>query len=302
MGSPFLTSNFADLFHDVSNIIAIKIEVDKSDSTDHFSVTLVIYKPNFFLRFGIIYDFPNNINPHLIDSILSKVINYCRIYHCWYLEIRNSKDNRIYNSNFDSFGFQYKPWLNALLHLHDNWENGISKSKRRNIQKGVKTGLYFKVCQNKMEVFEAYLLICSQYRKIRKPLPDIKLFYNSFDNPKFSKVFNTYFGSNLVATSLVLLNDFTAAQFIFAADKNNINYTQSASFHQWSLIEWSYKNGFTHIDLVGGGEKNKPYGVREFKRRFGATFNEVGRWNLVFYPIRWNLIFVINNIISKKLI
>jgi hypothetical protein len=110
-----------------------------------------------------------------------------------------------------------------LLHLNDNWENGISKSKRRNIQKGFKTGLNFKICQNHSEVFKAYLLICSQYRKIRKPLPDIQLFYNSFDNPKFSKVFSTYLGSSLVATSLVLLNDFTAAQFIFAAVKTMSN-------------------------------------------------------------------------------
>jgi len=44
------------------------------------------------------------------------------------------------------------------------------------------------------------------------------------------------------------------------------------------------------MDLVGGGEPDKRYGVREFKRRFGATFDEVGRWEFIFKPIRWNIL------------
>jgi lipid II:glycine glycyltransferase (peptidoglycan interpeptide bridge formation enzyme) len=53
------------------------------------------------------------------------------------------------------------------------------------------------------------------------------------------------------------------------------------------------------MDLVGGGEPDKPYGVREFKRRFGATFEDVGRWYFIFNPIRWPILKSVMDLISR---
>lgn len=297
MNSPFVNIYFTKLFQDVANSIALQIEFKLPNSNEYARATLVIYKPNFLLRFGVIYDLPKDLPSNSFKLFLSEIIEKCKFYRVCYLEVRSTFNCEAYNSNLVSLRFKYKPWLNAFLFLDSNWQNRISRSKRRNIQKGIKKGLHFKVCQNYDEVADTYLLIHKHYRNIRKPLPNIDFFYNSFSNPKFSKVFCTYLDSRLVAASLVLLNEFNAAQFIFVAEKSNLNYTQAASFHQWSVLLWAYQNGYQHFDLVGGGEQNIAYGVREFKRRFGANFTEVGRWSFILIPVLWHSVYFLNNLV-----
>lgn len=47
--------------------------------------------------------------------------------------------------------------------------------------------------------------------------------------------------------------------------------------------------GCTTFDFMGAGKPNKPYGVREFKKRFGGELVEYGRYRLICKKKYFNL-------------
>jgi lipid II:glycine glycyltransferase (peptidoglycan interpeptide bridge formation enzyme) len=54
----------------------------------------------------------------------------------------------------------------------------------------------------------------------------------------------------------------------------------------WHQMEWAKEQGFTIYDFAGAGYPNLPYGVREFKAKFGGTQVNYGRYRRVYAPLR----------------
>ena len=290
MVSPFLCEEFAQLFEGVAytKVFFYKVNNDIFGRTTGFNC--VIYKPFPFFRYAVIYGLPKNQEINKLSHHLSHLIRQCKFYNCWFLELRNHENSDELNILLRKHDFTYRPWLNAKIDLQSNWQRRISDNKRRNIQKAINLGLQFKKCAYKQEINAVYKLFEIHYKRIRKPLPGQIFFENCLKYPNYAFIFVTYKGSDVLASSLILCFEKIAAQYYFATDYDYLSEHHSASFHQWSVLNWAHQYGIRQFDLVGGGEPDKPYGVREFKRRFGATFEDVGRWQLIFNPIRWTIL------------
>ena len=299
MVSPFLCEEFARLFDGVANTKASynKFNHDILGSTTGFNC--VFYKPFPFFGYAVIYGLPKNQDINELNNHLNEVIRQSKLNNCWFLEVRNHDQSHELNILLSNLGFNYRPWLNATLDLQSNWQLRISENKSRNIQKAINLGLQFRKCTDSQEMNAVYKLFEIHYKRIRKPLPGRIFFENCLKNPNYAFIFVTYRGSEILASSLVLSFQKVAAQYYFATDYDHLSEHQSASFHQWSVLNWAHQYGITQMDLVGGGEPNKPYGVREFKRRFGATFEDVGRWYFIFNPIRWPILKSVMDLISR---
>ncbi|NCA85222.1 MAG: peptidoglycan bridge formation glycyltransferase FemA/FemB family protein, partial [Clostridia bacterium] len=46
----------------------------------------------------------------------------------------------------------------------------------------------------------------------------------------------------------------------------------------WAAIDYAIKTGYRQFDFMGVGKPNVPYGVRDFKMRFGGTVVNYGRY------------------------
>ena len=299
MASPFLCEEFAHLFDGVANTKACFYRVNNDGLGRTTGFNCVFYKPFPFFGYAVIYGLLKNQDTNELNYLLSELIRQSKSNNCWFLEVRNHEQSEELNILLSKIGFKYRPWLNATLDLQSNWQLRISENKRRNTQKAINLGLQFRKCSSSQEINAVYELFELNYKRIRKPLPSRIFFENCLKHPNYAFIFVTYKGSEILASSLVLCFQKVAAQYYFATDYDHLSEHQSASFHQWSVLNWAHQNEIIQMDLVGGGEPDKPYGVREFKRRFGATFDEVGRWQLIFNPIRWTILKSVMDLILR---
>lgn len=299
MVSPFFCEEFAQLFDGVANTKATFNKVDYGIEGSTTGFNCVFYKPIPFFGYAVIYGLPKTQNTNELIHLLSELILQSRSNNCWFLEVRNHEQSDELNISLSKLGFNYRPWLNATLDIQSTWQWSISENKRRNIRKAINLGLQFRKCADSLEMNAVYKLFEAHYNRIRKPLPGRIFFENCLKHPNYAFIFVTYKGSEILASSIVLCFQKVAAQYYFATDYEHLSEHQSASFHQWSVLNWAHQNGIIQMDLVGGGEPNKPYGVREFKRRFGATFEDVGRWHFIFNPIRLTILKSVMDLISR---
>jgi lipid II:glycine glycyltransferase (peptidoglycan interpeptide bridge formation enzyme) len=56
---------------------------------------------------------------------------------------------------------------------------------------------------------------------------------------------------------------------------------------QWHEIAWSGEQGYSRYDFGGAGWPNVPYGVRDFKAKFGGDLVCYGRYRKVYS--RWKM-------------
>jgi hypothetical protein len=308
--SPFQTKSVLRIYDGLKKVTPVRVEIISNQSCVAYT-NLFIFNAIGNLKYSVIYDNPVYNTSHDLILLLKKVKEVCKKKSCIFLEVRLSEHENIYKGVWEASSFKYKPWYNAVLVIDSAWPKCISESKWRNIRVSIDLGYSFGDCESLNEIQIVFDIFKEHYRKINKPIPEKKFFENIYHeanrkklNPhSFSELFVTRHKNQIIAASVVLISSNTVAQFYFASLTNK-KYVHPGSFHQWSMIEWAASRNYKWVDLVGGGEPNVNYGVREFKRRFGIKFEEVGRYDLVFKPVQYYFIkiFLKFMVILKKLI
>ena len=62
-----------------------------------------------------------------------------------------------------------------------------------------------------------------------------------------------------------------------------------AEYLTWYEVEWAKKHSFELYDFGGAGWPHKPYGVRDFKAKFGGQLVHYGRYRKIYSPWRYFL-------------
>lgn len=198
-----------------------------------------------------------------------------------YTEIRNMYDVQDALNHIDSYS--YIDHLDFIINLNQS-EDGlwgqIHKSRRKNINRAEKAGVVVEemVSRDKIPVF--YKLLSETYNNVKVPLADISLFESSFQQlvPKgMAKFFlarheNDYIGARAVLLYKDGIYDWYAGAAIDALPL----YPNECLV--WHILKWGIENNYSNFDFGGAGEPNKPYGPREFKRRFGGELVNYGRY------------------------
>ena len=55
-------------------------------------------------------------------------------------------------------------------------------------------------------------------------------------------------------------------------------YVVGPAIVTWAAMQYTQKKGLPLLDLMGAGEPNVPYGVRDFKKQMGGELKEYGRF------------------------
>lgn len=235
----------------------------------------------------------------VLDALLKKIK---RKAEGNFIQIRNSKNiTAEERALFEKNGFIYIDHLDAKISLKKKNEiwNSFEKDKKRGIRKAIEKyhlEIIEKSDQEGVVIF--YSLMKALYNRKRHPFKSRSYFDNLLKSIGKDKVriFFAYLGATPIATQLAVFHDQVVTALYTATTPSHLD-KKAGDFLVWHIINLGIDSGYHTFDFGGGGNPRKKYGPREYKKRFGCSFNNVGRF---IYPRR-KIYFVINKIYEKVL-
>ncbi len=239
----------------------------------------------------------------LLNSLNSHLKN-----RCLYIQFRNFSDNTSFEKIFGSFGYRFTDRLNLLKSIEDPEKafQALSPSRRRQVRLSRDKGLVIRLAQNIEEISQFYLLLQELYRdKVRKPLPPPELF-----NQFYLLSQTRSYGCILIAEyqgkiAGGIVAPYTPGGSIFewyvcGLDKayRPLGIYPSAAL-TWAAMEAGIAAGCQTFDFMGMGVPHKPYGVREFKARFGGTWVNHGRWLRINHTLSYRMVEIAYNLMRR---
>jgi len=226
------------------------------------------------------------------------------------IQFRNFADQKAYIQIFKKFKFVFHDHLNLIVSTTDKssvWSD-ISNSRQRQITKSIKNGAFVIEQPSYEEFCKFYALLKSIYnRKIHKPLPPWSFFERFFFNVKnnlFGIINLIGFQGKIIGGILCPVSDGKMLHewYVCGLDQQfNPQGIYPSVLATWSAIDYAIKNKIAAFDFMGMGHPKIPYGVRDFKLRFGGDLVNFGRFERINnYPIYFIAYFGYNIIVSYK--
>ena len=211
---------------------------------------------------------------HYDDAVRKKVV---------YTQIRNMWDTQGVRDTLGSLNYTYVEHLNYLIDLNrtseEIWRN-IHKSRRKGINRAEKNGVSIRRIEGPAELDGCYGLIEETYQNVKIPIVDISLFKAAYSIFAQSGTADHYIATQdgePVGTRITLKFNGMVHDW-YAGSKRDAAYVDEALV--WHILK---ENAGTQqvFDFGGAGHPQKPYGVREFKRRFGGEETNYGRYEKI---------------------
>lgn len=228
----------------------------------------------------------------VVEKILTALNTFLH-RKCIYTEFRNYSDYQTYRGSFEAMGYHYEPHLNIRLDCTDRqqvWE-GLSASKRRQIRQSLEAGLSIGKAESAGEIAAFYQLLSELYNeKIHRPLFPEAFFQASMDREDIVVLLCKYRGEVCGGIVCVLHNKISVSEwFVCGSTGMEAKGIYPSLMATWAGIDYALENGYSLFDFMGAGKPHKPYGVRDFKMRFGGSLVEFGRFRCVQYPVVYGL-------------
>ncbi len=190
-------------------------------------------------------------------------------------------------------GYVFEDYLNFLIDLHrpkeELWDS-MTNSCRANIRRGQRQGVHVEEMNTPEGVDLLYQFLQASYERARVPLADKSLFVQALAVLKpfdMIKIFVGYLRDQPIGVSVVLLFKQRVYEWYWAAER--IKSVYPAECITWHRIEWGQQHGYASYDFGGAGWPDKPYGVRDFKAKFGGILVHFGRYRKIYSPFRFAL-------------
>ena len=216
-----------------------------------------------------------------ILSILLK--NYTEIVSkkAIYSQFRNLFDMSNYFLPFEKNGYRFDEHLDILIDLKKTkveLEEKLHKERVRNIAKAEKEGLTFKVLNDELDIQHVITLLKKTYNRVKVPFSYEKLFFNSrIMLDESVKFFGAFWEDRMIAGQVRLCYKDTVYAWYAGSDSDYFQKRPN-DFLLWNVILWSKENGYKVFDFGGAGKPTIPYGVRDYKLKFGGELVNYGRY------------------------
>ena len=254
------------------------------------------YKAGFMGKRAVMHHYPiitgknNELNAtqflkYLKNGFAPKVL---------YFELRSLTTGNKNATLFESNGFIKRDRINLILYLDNiNLFDKLNESKRRQVRKAQKAGLETTAAASLSEVNDFYRILKKHYRhRVRKPLPPASFFHSVYRyGGKQIQLLVTKTG-NTVIGGVVLAGTpgNTYYEWYIAGNDHNYKHLYPSVFSTWRAIEIAAEQKGTKFDFMGGGIPGVPYGVRDFKEKFGSLREKNIRLLYTAHPLFFSLI------------
>lgn len=206
-----------------------------------------------------------------------------------YSEVRNIHSWSHFVDEFNESGFTYEPHLNYFVPLkNEELAPKFSKSKTRQVKKGFEKGA--KIIDNPSieQVQDFYQILRNLYnKKIKKPLPSwsfFKAFYQLQIDQNIGKYLLVSYRDEIIGgIMLPIYNGKTVYEWYVAGNDQKHKKLYPSVLATWAGLNFAKENNYSSFDFMGAGFPNIPYGVREFKSKFGGQLVNYGRFRKIHY-------------------
>ena len=186
-------------------------------------------------------------------------------------------------------GYVWTDQLDYVIDLRKDEEDllrAMSKSRRKNLSIADESDLHA-VQLSARDKDEIYAVLRQTYSRAGIPLADRSLFDSALDALPRS--------GDLWAVGARHVNDLCALRLVlrwkdwlfdwYAGSTDVGRRLHADEWLLWRILRDGIKEGCHTFIFGGAGEPDKPYGPREFKRRFGGEMVNPGRFEKVYHPV-----------------
>ena len=185
-------------------------------------------------------------------------------------------------------GYQYLEYLNHLVDLtkppETLWEE-IHRSAKRHIRTCERRGFEVREVTGENVVDQLYPLLEMSYENAGVPLAHRSLFDAAAEKLKrrdMIRFFATYDNDTPVAMDAML--NYKDRVYFWYGGVVRLQNVSASSILRWRELVWGEEHGYAICDSGGAGWPDKPYGVRDFKVKFGGELVQYGRYRKVHSP------------------
>lgn len=244
-----------------------------------------------------------------------------------YVEIRNHHDYSAFAPVFTQNGFDYQPHLNVKITC-DTWQDALNRmdTNRRRVLKNfdecckrsivesqdlkvhqfgdsasakrtiasphhrITESPYYCYATTKEQVRQYYALLRQHYKtKVRKPLFPYA-FFESLVTSQTGKLLLLYTADKLIGGMIQVELPGKVVYDYYACALDEAFKELSPSVLLYGItMQQAINDGVKVFDTMGAGKPDVPYGVRDFKLRFGGTLVQEGRFLLLHRPLLYKM-------------
>ena len=242
---------------------------------------------------AIVYGGPlvNDNSPEIAEIIIGKLDQLCgkRVVYSQY---RNLWNISVYKDAFSKFGYAYEEHLDILFDLKQGkdalWK-GMHPTRRKQINRGINRNTEAKIISllRPEELTACYSILKSVYNEAKLPFPPISYFRNaltSFTMTGYFRAVLAHYKDEIIGFRFFLC--YKGLIYDWYAGSRTEHYDKYPNdILPWEILKWGTENGYDTFDFGGAGKPNIPYGVRDYKMKFGGTLVNFGRFQKVHKPI-----------------
>jgi len=209
-----------------------------------------------------------------------------------YIETRNFNDYSRWKEAFAAAGFDYVPHLNFHVDCTDKgaMDEKLSENRKRQIKKAIKSGIEIVETQSEQEIKEWYDILLHLYKtRVKTPLFPLSFFIEFYQQGLGKYLLVKYEGKVIGGIMCPILEGRCIYEwFVCGMDTEYRNQNPSV-MATYAAMEYGNAHGLARFDFMGAGKPNEPYGVREFKARFGGEEVEHGRFLCMTKPLLYKI-------------
>ncbi len=297
----FQTPEAYDFFASLPNILTPFVIACRDDAVHRLKGVIVGYITKdknpirqFFTRRAIIMGGPL-LSDDITDAELQALLCAMRKHigqKAIYVETRNFNDYSRWKDIFQACGFSYQPHLNFHIDTSsiEIINQNLNRNRKRNIRTIQQTGATIVEHPTIAQIHDFYTLLQQLYKKkIHLPLVPFAFFEN------LSKLYSAVFrlvelnGEIIGGTAHVALANRTLYEWYGCGEDSEQANESPTSFVTYAGMCYAALHGMPRFDMMGAGKPTEGYGVRDFKRQFGGTLVEHGRFLHICHSLLYSL-------------
>lgn len=207
-----------------------------------------------------------------------------------YSEIRNVSDPAFLRTQFEEHSFVYEPHLNFLIDLNPGQEavwRKIRKDAKKNIRRTIDRGATIRDVANQSDLDSFYRVMQDTYRRRRVPLLGLPVFRNAWRDMTSKQMARFWImeleGKCIAARAVLRFRETTYDWYAGSLSPAPRGFYPNEAMVWHALVD-SLTAGSQVFDFGGAGHPDRPYGVREFKKKFNGRLVQYGRFRQIHAP------------------